>query len=161
MPISYYLDTSAVAKLYLIDEKGADFMLMLIEEAMPDEIFCISSFGVLELHAVIMRQVQSARRVDEALRNFIQDTVRIFQVLPTNEEILDKALPVVHTHKLRAGDAVHLATALSIAAVSDYTQVFMVTSDHELLAAASSAGLGAIDPQSDEAIDGLLHIRAQ
>ena len=161
MPI-YYLDTSAVAKLYLIDEKGTDFMLMLIEDVMPDETICISSFGVLELHAVIMRQVQSAHERDEALRNFLQDSVEIFRVLPTNEARLDHAVLVVQNHRLRAGDAVHLAAALSVAADADgEQQVFMVSSDGELLAAAEAAGIGALDPQADSAIDRLLNIRAQ
>ena len=160
MPI-YYLDTSAVAKLYLIDEIGADFMLTLVENAIRGEILCISSFGALELNAVIMRQVQSASQRDETLRKFIQDTAEIFQVLPTNDDIFDQALLVVQSHRLRAGDAVHLATALAIAADEDGEQVYMVTSDAELLAAAAAAGMDALDPQADNAIDILISIRTQ
>ena len=160
MPI-YYLDTSAVAKLYLIDEIGADFMLTLVENAIRGEILCISSFGALELNAVIMRQVQSASQRDETLRKFIQDTAEIFQVLPTNDDIFDQALLVVQSHRLRAGDAVHLATALAIAADEDGEQVYMVTSDAELLAAAAAAGMDALDPQADNAIDILFSFRTQ
>ena len=161
MPIYYYLDASAVVKRYLTSEAGAEFIGILLEDAMPNEVFYISTFGVLEVNAAIRRRIRNERALDEALRKFGQDSVGILRVIPTNEVLLQQALPVVHTHSLRAGDAIHLATALSVAADANNEQVYMVTSDHELLAAASAAGIGAIDPQSDEAIDGLLHIRAQ
>ena len=159
--VIYYLDTSAVVKRYITSEAGADFMRVLLEDAVSDEIFSISYFGVLEFNAVIKRQMRSGRVTDAAMQRFEQDSLDIFRVVPSDGETLQQALPVIQVYGLRTGDAIHLATALSIATVSDYNQTFMVSSDAELLAAAEAAGIGALDPQADSAIDRLMNIRAQ
>ena len=159
--VIYYLDTSAVVKRYITSEAGADFMRVLLEDAVSDEIFSISYFGVLEFNAVIRRQMRSGRLTDAAIQKFEQDSSDIFRVVPSGGETLQQALPVIQAYGLRTGDAIHLATALSIAAVSGYNQTFMVTSDGELLAAAEAAGMGALDPQADGAMDRLLSIRTQ
>ena len=159
--VIYYLDTSAVVKRYITSEAGADFMRVLLEDAVSDEIFSISYFGVLEFNAVIRRQMRSGRLTDAAIQKFEQDSSDIFRVVPSDGETLQQALPVIQAYGLRTGDAIHLATALSIAAVSGYNQTFMVTSDGELLAAAEAAGMGALDPQADGAMDRLLSIRTQ
>ena len=159
MTILYYLDTSAVVKRYITSEAGADFVRILLGDAAPDEIFAVSYFGVLEFNAVVRRQMRSGRLMDDAMQQFEQDSLDIFRIVPSDGDTLQQALPVIRVYGLRAGDAIHLATALSIAAVSDYTQVFMVTSDAELLAAAEAAGIGALDPQADDSIDRLLNIR--
>ena len=155
------MDTSAVVKRYITSEAGTDFMRVLLEDAVPGEIFSISYFGVLEFNAVIKRQMRSGRVTDAAIQKFEQDSSDIFRVVPSDGETLQQALPVIQAYGLRTGDAIHLATALSIAAVSGYNQTFMVSSDGELLAAAEAAGMGALDPQADSAIDRLMNIRAQ
>ena len=160
MPI-YYLDTSAVMKRYITSEAGADFVRILLGDAAPDEIFAISYFGVLEFNAVVRRQMRSGRLMDDAMQQFEQDSLDLFRIVPSNGDTLQQALPVIQVYGLRTGDAIHLATALSIAAASDYAQVFMVTSDAELLAASETAGMDALDPQADNAIDILLSIRTQ
>ena len=159
--VIYYLDTSAVVKRYITSEAGTDFMRVLLEDAVPGEIFSISYFGVLEFNAVIKRQMRSGRVTDAAMQRFEQDSLDIFRVVPSDGETLQQALPVIQAYGLRTGDAIHLATALSIATVSGYNQTFMVTSDGELLAAAEAAGMGALDPQADGAMDRLLSIRTQ
>ena len=159
MPTYYYLDASATLKLYLTNELGTDFMRILLEDAAPNELFFISTFGVLEINAAIRRRIRDDRLMYEALRLFIQDLVRLFRVIPTSDGVLHQAMSVVENHRLRAGDAIHLATALSIAAIA-IPQVFIVSSDAELLEASEEAGIGALDPQASDAIDSLRQIRA-
>ena len=160
MPTYYYLDASATLKLYLTNELGTDFMRILLEDAAPNELFFISTFGVLEIDAAIRRRIRDDRLMYEALRLFIQDLVRLFRVIPTSDRVLHQAMSVVENHRLRAGDAIHLATALDIAAIADDSRVFMVSSDSELLEASEAAGIGALDPQANDAIDSLRQIRA-
>ena len=161
MPI-YYLDTSATVKRYLTDEKGADFMEVLIEGLMTGETLCFSSFGILEFQAAVMRQTRAIHLIEEAMRKFDGDMSEMYRIIPLNDGIVYQAMDIVESYKLRAGDAVHLATALSVAADADgEQQVFMVSSDVELLAAAGAAGIGAIDPQADGAMDRLLGIRTE
>ena len=159
MPIYYYLDASAALKLYFTNELGAEFMGILLENAAPNEFFYISTFGVLEVNAAIRRRIRDGRSMYEALRLFIQDSARLLRVIPTSDRVLEHAMSVVENHRLRAGDAIHLATALSIAATVDDSQVFMVSSDAELLEASEAAGIGAIDPQMDYAMGSLSQLR--
>ncbi len=76
-----------------------------------------------------------------------------------NDYILIQALSATENHRLRAGDTIHMATALSIAATADESQVVMVSADTELLLASKSAGIGALDPQTDDALSSLHQIR--
>lgn len=107
MPTYYYLDASAVLKLYLTNESGADFMRILLEDVAPNELFYISTFGVLEVNAAIRRRIRDDRPMYEALRLFIQDSVGLFRVIPTSDDVLQQAMSVVENHRLRAGDAIH------------------------------------------------------
>lgn len=157
--IIYYLDTSAILKLYLLSESGAEFMRRLIEGTTHDEAFYISSFGLLEVKAAIVRRISDIGVIERALSQFSQDMANLLKIVRLNEYILYQALSETENHRLRAGDAIHLATALSIATTVDSSQVFMVCSDAELLEASQAAGIGALDPQADDAIDGLRRIR--
>ena len=149
MPI-YYLDTSAALKLYLSNESGTEFMRTLIEDATPDESFYISSFGLLEVKAAIVRRISVAGVVESALSQFSQDMADLLEIVRLNEYILYQALSATENCRLRAGDAIHLATA---------QQVFMVSSDAELLEASEAAGIGALDPQANDVIGSLRQVR--
>lgn len=158
MPIHYYLDASAALKLYFTNELDSEFMRILLEDASPDEVFNISTFGVLEVNAAIRRRIRDGRTMYEALRLFIQDSAGLFRVIPTSDHVLQQAMSVVENHRLRAGDAIHLAAALSIAATT-VSQVFMVSSDTELLEASDAAGISVLDPQATDAMVSLRQIR--
>ena len=158
MPI-YYLDASAVLKLYISNESGTEFMRTLMEGATPDESFYISSFGLLEVKAAIMRRINDAGVIERALSQFSKDMEDVLDIVRLNDYILIQALSATENHRLRAGDAIHMATALSIAATADESQVVMVSSDTELLLASKSAGIGALDPQTDDALSSLHQIR--
>ena len=157
MPI-YYLDTSAALKLYLSNESGTEFMRTLIEDATPDESFYISSFGLLEVKAAIVRRISVAGVVESALSQFSQDMADLLEIVRLNEYILYQALSATENCRLRAGDAIHLATALSLAATTTQ-QVFMVSSDAELLEASEAAGIGVLDPQANDVIGSLRQVR--
>ena len=154
----YYLDTSAILKLYLTNELGAEFMRILMGGATPDESFYISSFGLLEVKAAIVRRISDAGVIDRALSQFSQDMANLLRIVRLNEYILYRALSATENYRLRAGDAIHLATALSVGATTTQ-QVFVVSSDAELLEASEAAGIGALDPQADDALISLRQIR--
>ena len=96
---------------------------------------------------------------NEAIRKFGQDSVSLFRVIPTDDDLLRRALFVVENYRLRAGDAIHLTSSLSIAAFTDSAQVIMISSDAELIDTSIAAGIGALDPQADDAMDSLRQIR--
>ena len=53
----YYLDTSAIVKMY-VDEPGTDFVVQLINNSQPSDRFYISFLTVLEFTSAIMRKVK-------------------------------------------------------------------------------------------------------
>jgi predicted nucleic acid-binding protein len=68
--------------------------------------------------------------------------------LPITETVLLRAVEIAREHRLRAADAVHLATAMDWRedlALSGERVVF-VASDLELLAAAEAAGFTVLNP---------------
>jgi len=65
---------------------------------------------------------------------------------------------VAAAHRLRAGDAIHLATALAVQAATPLRLV-LISSDGELLAAAGAAGLAVLDPADPDALASLRGLR--
>ena len=158
MPI-FYLDASAITKLYLRDEMGVEFVIQLLELRSDDERSFTSALSVVEVKSAISRRIHGLDDREALLAMFDRNVREMFELLPVSDDIIIQASSVVENHRLRAGDAIHLATALSIAAIT-IPQVFMVSSDAELLEASKAAGIGALNPQADDAIDSLRQIRA-
>ncbi|MCH9039524.1 MAG: type II toxin-antitoxin system VapC family toxin [Chloroflexi bacterium] len=158
MPI-YYLDTSALLKYY-IQEPGTDFMVELLESNAARDQFLTSTFTLLELSSAIFRRfhVQTAR--DIQLR-FDEDTGVRFNFWPLDMVVLSYAVASVRDFRLRTGDMVHLSSALTIVAINNNIgDSFMVSSDKELLNAAASTDLIALDPQAPDSLDLINQLRS-
>ena len=160
----YYLDTSAIVKMY-VDESGTDFVAQLINDSQPSDRFYISFLTVLEFTSAIMCKVKGNTLGEEVaaeiLSGFDSDTRTVFRIWPLNQELVLKAIPVVEQHKLRTGDAIHLATALDILSVEDSSpDVVMVSSDRELIEASSNSGFLHLDPLDPDAITQLNQMRS-
>ena len=154
---TFYSDASAIAKLYLQDEIGVDFVLELLGSPSSDDRLFTSSLSIVEVKAAISRRIDSADDRAVLLRLYDRDVRELLSLLPVDDDIIMGAGAVAERHRLRTGDAIHLATAMDIA--NDFQQVFMVSSDIELLEASEAAGLGALNPQVDDALGRLNEIR--
>ncbi len=159
MPI-FYLDASAIAKLYLPGEQGVVFMVDLLSSRSPDDILVTSALCFVEVKSAISRRISNLSDKSALLEAYDRDAREIFDSVDVHNEIIVEAGAVVEKHRLRAADAIHLATALSLAATAA-SQVFMVSADTELLQASEAAGIEALDPQTDEALGVLRQIRQQ
>ena len=158
MPI-FYLDASAITKYYLRDEMGVEFVIQLLELRSPDERIFTSALSVVEVKSAISRRIYSLNDRETLLATFDRNVREMFELLTVSDDIIIRAGAVVEDYRLRAGDAIHLATALDIAAIADDSRVFMVSSDAELLEASGMAGIGALDPQTEDAVGSLRQIR--
>lgn len=114
MPL-LYLDSNALAKLYLDEKTGKDLVLELVEEY--GDVACCA-IGYAEVGATIARYFHEGKLDEEAyaeaMANFSADwqTVKVQQVTP---ELLQVAAMLAKAHKgLRAMDALHLASALAL-----------------------------------------------
>ena len=155
----FYLDASAIAKLYLPNEQGAEFVVQLLDLRSSTDIFATSALSVVEVKSAITRRIGSPSVKAPLLAAYDRDLREIFDLISIRDDIIIGASSIAERYGLRAGDAIHLATALDIAATAGESQVFMVSSDVELLEASEAAGIGALDPQTDDAVSSLLELR--
>ena len=143
----YYLDTSALVKLY-VREPGTDEMTRLADVASGNTL------AVLVLSRVEFR---SAIRQRERLGDVPRDTAdaliarleahlqSIYIVHPVTDSVVEEAVALLDRHPLRAYDAVQLAGCISLRARSSERPAF-VCSDRLLLRAAENEGLTVFDP---------------
>jgi predicted nucleic acid-binding protein len=93
------------------------------------------------------------------LRLYAEDIEEQIIVLPVSTTLLSQAAEAARGNALRAGDAVHFASALRVREPSNPAGIVFVTSDKELLRAAQRQGFTALDPESVDAMSVLLVIR--
>jgi len=126
-----YVDSSALLKLAVREPETAALEARLLEY----EGLVSSRLAVLECGRAAQRA--SHRRVLQA----VKDALDAIYLLDITQPILDRAV-AADPPALRALDAIHLATALSI----DAATIELVTYDDRLAAAARANGLSVVQP---------------
>ena len=157
----FYLDTSAIIKRHRV-EKGTEILDQLLS-VQPHDRFYTSFLSVLELTSAVMRLAKGGlaeNAATEILARFRLDVRDRLRVWPVDDEVMRSAVQVVERHRLRSGDAIHLATAQGIFSVISGQQAVMVSSDKELLAAATASGLSTLVPEDSDSLESLARLRA-
>lgn len=160
MPL-YYLDTSALLKRYRT-ETGTDVLDAIFSARTQNEFFITSHFTSVEVESVAARALKGrllskkAQRV--LLSLFAADLEHLLIVLPVSTALLSEAAEAARHYSLRAGDALHLASALRAKQASAAELVF-VASDKELVEASGTAGFSVLDPEDEDAMPTLLNLR--
>ena len=126
-----YLDASAIVKLVIVEAESAALQSRI--DDWPQAVS--SSIAEVEVFRAI-RRVQTDPRSHGRAREIL-DKVLLLEV----DGALRRTAAVLGPATLRALDAIHLASALTLGNL-----VGFVTYDHRLLAAASAAGLPALAP---------------
>lgn len=143
----YFLDTSALVKLY-VQEPGTDRLLLLISRA-TEHRFAILTLSAVEARSAIRRRQRGGdieRSAADLVLWHLQKHLEVLFVRQiANDMVIDTAAEMVDRYALRAYDALQLAGCL-IAGASDPEGVTFVASDHELLDAARSERLRVLDP---------------
>ncbi|HME09653.1 MAG TPA: type II toxin-antitoxin system VapC family toxin [Bryobacteraceae bacterium] len=135
-----YLDSAYVAKYY-VNEPDATAVRKLIMRA---ESICSSSWALLEVTSVFRRHMREGsltlaqgRQLMAVFETHVQRG--LWHLIPVSEALLRRTVKLVRglppNVPLRAGDAIHLATAL------DQGEPEIWTNDRHLLAAASHFGI--------------------
>jgi predicted nucleic acid-binding protein len=134
-----YVDTSAFLKLY-IEEKGSR---VIEREVLGARILTTSALAYVEMHSALARALRG-RRLSSAgyatsLEAFESQWSTISAVA-VNGDIIREAGALAGKHLLRGSDAVHLASALTLARELD-GELVLTAFDRELLVAARAEGL--------------------
>lgn len=137
-----YLDASAWVKRY-VQEIGSTWIHALFDSR---ERLAGSTLGHLEVVAALSRRLPQADLTTAELR--LESDWQDMAHLPLTSEAIYRALDLTRQYKLRAADALHLATTLDLRKrlLSINEAVVFVASDNDLLAAARAAGLQVENP---------------
>ena len=149
----YYLETSALVKLY-VREPGTQRMIQLA--ASPEgHTLAVLALSRVELRAAVRRR-QRAGDIDSdvaaaliaRLEGHLQN---LYLIQPLTEAVLEQASALLDRHSLRAYDAVQLAGCLALRARLVAELPWFVCSDQQLLSAAVKEGLAVMDPATESA----------
>ena len=146
---NYYLDTSALAKRYVV-EVGTGWTRHLIQPS-AGNVALISDLSTVEIISLLARR-QRENLLTAAIRLSLENAFRLharqqYLVFPMDEPVLVQARQFVGKHVLRTLDAIQLATAVYAARLLN-TPLTFITADNNLLTAASAEGLATDDPSA-------------
>lgn len=144
----YYLDTSALVKLY-VQEPGTDRLLHLANDLAENRL-AVLSLARVEVRSALRRRERAGDIAPEAA-TLILDRMRqhletIFLQQAVNDIVLDLASEMIDRYALRAYDAVQLAGCWALKSVSAPETPTFVCADQQLLEAARSELLLTLDP---------------
>ena len=128
-----YLDASALIKLVILERESEELDRWLAARQGVPQL--TSELGSVEV-------IRGCRRVDEALVSIAATVLAPIAYLALSRQVLDRA-QTVGVPALRALDAIHLSSALSLG--SELSA--FVTYDRRLQAAAEVEGLPVVAPE--------------
>lgn len=143
----YFLESSAIAKLFVF-EKGSEQLIRLLEEV-DDPRKLISALATVEVRSAIRRRQRAgeilASDADHAVRGLEEECARIVEQ-PVSPTVIDAARLVLDSHPLRALDALHLATCIVARDILQVSDICFVSADDILLKAATVERFLTLNP---------------
>ncbi len=141
-----YFDASALVKRF-VTEQGSP----LVQHLVTRDRAATGKVAHTEVHAALARKRRegfvSLRDYSLACRQFDRDW-RSYVLVELHDEILTIARGLVRRHPLRGVDAIHLASALSLARSLD-ARIAFIAADERLLRAAKAEHLQAVDVEHE------------
>ncbi len=151
MVTAYFLDTSALAKRYMV-ELGTDWIQSITTAPTENQLF-LSQLTWVELHSAIARrqreQSLTPEQAEQLLSAAQQHWDSQYYIVKIDDLLIQLAANLVKQHPLRAYDAVQLASALILKhelSQSDDLQLVFLSADDRLLSIAQLEGLSTLNP---------------
>lgn len=146
----YYLDTSALVKLY-VRETGTEQMLRLASRA-ADNQFAVLALAQVEVRSALRRRARAGEIEstvsDQLAESFQRDLEGVFLRQSLTEAMLDVACAMVDRHSLYALDAIQLAGYMALRTSYGANVPVFVSADRGLLKAAEAESIPILDPCS-------------
>ena len=143
----YFLESSAFAKLFVLEQGSGPLIHMLEKVADPQKL--VSALASLEVRSAIRRRQREGDippvDAEHALDNVRSETLRIVEQ-PVSPAVIDVAKLVLDSHPLRAMDALHLATCIVMRDTLQVSDICFVSADDSLLKAASTEQFPVLNP---------------
>ena len=150
---TYFLDTSAIVKRYIL-EQGQSLLLDICDPEKGHELY-ISQAAIVEVVATFCRKrrekILTDDERDELITLFREDTHEEYGLKPVTTDIYIAAGNLCRVHQLRAYDAVQLACVLDLRNETRIKQApdpIFVCADNNLLAIALTEGLQVENPNN-------------
>ncbi len=148
----YYFDSSVVVKRYA-KETGSTWVKQLFGPSLSNKI-CFSQVTNIEVAAGLSKKVRtgelSQKHYQLALQLFLDDLDNgDYNIIPVNDDVVKLAIDLTRQHPLRAYDALHLATAISLnraLGLAKLPLLAFICADKSLLVAARDEGLIVDNP---------------
>jgi predicted nucleic acid-binding protein len=144
----YYLDTSALVKLY-VREPGTEQLLRLASEITGNHL-AILALAQVEIRSALRRRERAGEIagmvVSQLLDRFQRHLESVFLKQIVTEAMLDVACDLVDRYSLFALDAIQLAGYMALTASSGTNTPVFVSADQQLLRAAEAEYIPILDP---------------
>ena len=152
MVTTYYLDTSALLKWY-VDEEGSDWLRRALFASTRAIVVVSTQLLVVEIISALNRRVREGTVTRHDCKRlsgrFRDDCLDSYHLIAPDDVIVDLACALLERHPLRAYDAVHLATALSVnrwLVGEGEPALTFLSADDRLNDAAAAEGLAVDNP---------------
>jgi predicted nucleic acid-binding protein len=148
---SYYFDTSALAKRYVV-EVGSSWVQAVVAQQSGQMIYT-SVLTQPELVSALQRRVREgaleAHQAQHLAQQVLEHMTQSYALVAITPPVITQACALLHRHPLRAYDALHLACALAVREAIMRQQLSVpvfVAADDALLAAAAAEGFPVDNP---------------
>jgi predicted nucleic acid-binding protein len=118
-----------------------------------DSVVITTQLLIVEMASALNRRVRegtvSLYDYQRLFGRFCDDCRTAYQIITVNEELIENACELLERQALRAYDAVHLATALTVnhwLIQANEAPAFFISADNDLNAAAAAEGLHVDNP---------------
>ena len=150
--IDYFLDASAVVKRYA-DEAGSAWVRQITDPQAQNTIL-LAEITLVEVTAALAAKQRAPKgftleQRNRVLSRFFQDCDEHFTLVSIDRSVIDRAVDLAQRHRLRAYDAVQLATALEANAITQaqaLPALTFVAADTDLVTAAAAEHLSVENP---------------
>lgn len=148
----FFLDASAIAKRYSV-EAGSAWVASLIAPA-SGHGFLLAEITLAEVAAAFAAKHRAPRGItqkerDDALGLFLGHCRAEYELVAVNRHVIDRAVLLTQSLKLRGYDAVQLAAALianETLGAAGLSPLIFVSADDDLVIAARAEGLATDNP---------------